>query len=533
MLYDLAILNGTVFDGVGGYARKDVGIKEGRIVETGDIGRSDAERRLDAGGRAVAPGFIDVHAHSDIQVWQEKFPLSKVSQGITTELTGQCGISACPVSDGCLESVMRYVAPVLGSTEPWPWRDYASYRETVGKKGLLINEGMFIGHGNLRIDAAGFSDGPTSPPERAHMCELLRKELADGALGLSSGLVYAPGVFSDPDEMVELTKVCAERDAIYTTHMRNEASSVLDALDEALDVALRSGVKLVISHMKAVGRPNHGKPLQMLARQAEARKKGVRVYGDCYPYDASSTMMAIILPPWALSGGVAEMLKILASDDARGKIKENFLNGIEGWENRPQTIGWENLMVASTGTGKNADAEGLSLAELGQRRGKDTADALMDLIMEERGDVTVVMKAMAEEDVRALLADPCVMVCSDGIPVGGKPHPRLYGAITRYLCRYADLSCEKGVAAAVHKLTGLPAEIYRLAGIGRIEKGYMADITIFDPSTVEDKADFQEPFRLSGGIEHVLVGGEPVYQDKSAGDRRPGRFIRRNVNSLS
>jgi N-acyl-D-aspartate/D-glutamate deacylase len=373
----------------------------------------------------------------------------------------------------------------------------------------------------------GFADRKASAKELADMSALLRKELDDGALGLSSGLVYAPGIFSDAEEMVELAKVCAERGAAYTTHMRNEAGSVLEALDEALNVGLRSGVKLVISHMKATGSPNHGKSAQMLAKQAEAREKGARVYGDCYPYDASSTTMTIVLPPWTLSRGIAGMLEILADGGERGKIKENFLNGIEGWENRSRTLGWENMIVASVSTEKNKDTEGWDLAGLGERRGKEPGDVMMDLLLEERGEVTAVFKGMSDEDVKTLLEDPYVMVCSDGIPVGGKPHPRLYGAITRYLRRYADMSCEKGIAAAVRKLTGLPAEIHGLSEIGRIKEGYMADITIFDPSKVEDKADFQDPFRISEGIEHVFVGGVSVYKNKSIEENRPGRFIRR------
>jgi N-acyl-D-amino-acid deacylase len=528
MLYDLLIKNGTVFDGSGGYARQDVGVKAGRIAEVGNFDFGDAERCVDAGGLAVAPGFIDVHTHSEIQAWKENFASAKPSQGITTELTGQCGLSAYPVSDESLDDVMRYVASGLGKMEePWPWRDYASYREVVGKKGLSINQGTFIGHGTLRIDVMGFADKRASPKELSDMGSLLRKELADGALGLSSGLVYAPGVFSDAEEMVELAKACAECGAAYTTHMRNEAGSVLEAVDEALNVALRSGVKLVISHMKATGSPNHGKSVQMLAKQAAAREKGARVYGDCYPYDASSTMMTIVLPPWTLSRGISGMLEILADGGERGKIKENFLNGIEGWENRSKTLGWENMIVASVSTEKNKEAEGLDLVEFGKRRGKEPADVMMDLLLEEHGEVTAVLKGMSDEDVKTFLKDPNVMVCSDGIPVGGKPHPRLHGAIARYLCRYADMSCEKGIAAAVHKLTGLPADIYGLSEIGRIKKGYMADITIFDPSKVEDKADFQNPFRISEGIEHVFVGGVSVYENKALGGNRPGRFIRR------
>ncbi len=527
MKFDLLIKNGLIADGSGGACYQgDVGVIDGRIMQVGNLAGDEGKKTIDAEGLVVAPGFIDVHAHSELDMYNQKCILAKISQGITTELTGQCGISAFPVMAEAMENIAKYIAPVLGKIDcTWPWQNLEGYRKTIENVGIPLNQGNFIGHGNLRINAMGFLDRKSTASELELMKFMLKDELKSGALGLSSGLVYAPGIFSNIDEMVELAKVCAEAGKIYTTHMRSEAGELLPSVEEAIQVARLSGVQLTISHIKAMGRFNHGKVRNVLEMLDSAVAEGLVVYGDCYPYAAASTTMTIILPPWTLEKGIPGLLEILQSNEMRERIKSNFKEGIKGWENRPVTIGWENLIVASVATEKNRSLEGRSLADAATENSKDPADILFDLLLEEKGNAAVLITGMNEKDVASAISHPRVMICSDGIPVGNKPHPRLYGAITRYLSRYADLSDNTAIGAAIYKLTGLPAKAYKLRDIGLLKTGYWADITLIDTDKVKDLATFNNPFELSEGIERVIVSGEVVYKEKKYTGAKPGRFI--------
>lgn len=528
MLLDLIIRNGRIVDGNGqSCIRKDLGVKHGKIQVIGDLQEVKARQEFSADDKVVCPGFIDVHAHSEISIWQDPSCIAKLSQGVTTEVTGQCGISAFPILPEAMENIMKYASPVLGSSMvAWPWNNYEIYKEELSRKGIAINQVNLVGHGNLRINAMGFESRKAEPTELLFMREMLLKELQQGAFGLSSGLVYAPGAFSDIEEMVALAKVCASAGGYYTTHMRNEGSRLIESAAEAIEVCRQSGVTTVISHLKAVGKPNHGKVLEVLNMMDEATAEGLPVYGDCYPYIAGSTTLTIVLPPWTLEKGIEGLLKQLKCPIARERIRKDFQNGIDGWENRSVTIGWNKILVASLASDKNRCLEGLSIEEISQIRGKDEVDTLLDLLLEERGAVTALLIGSSEKDISAALAHDRVMVCSDGLPVGGKPHPRLYGAITKYLAEYADLKTEEGLIKAVHKLTGLPASIYSLGQRGTLQLGNWADITIMDPNKVKDLATYTDPRQLSEGIEAVFVGGELAYREKDFTGVYNGQFLK-------
>ena len=530
MKYDLLIKNGLVVSGEKECCcrRADVAILGGRIAAVGKLAEDWAGEVIDADGLAVCPGFIDGHAHSEISVWQSPDCLAKASQGITTELAGQCGISAYPVLPGREELIEDYTGTVLGkSAKRWPWGSLAEYREELRREGTAINQGAFIGHGNLRINAMGFADREPSGEELRRMREQLSAELSDGAFGMSSGLVYPPGLFSRPQELTELARVCAAAGGIYTTHMRNEGNRLLEAVEEAIGVAEASGVQLVISHLKASGKPNHGKVKKALEMIEAAAGRGVRVNADCYPYDAASTTMTIILPPWIMTGGIEGLVESLKDREKRRRVARDLREGLPDWDNRVTNLGYDRISIASVASEKNKGLEGLSLLDAARRKEKEPGEFILDLLLEERGQVSAVLRGMSEEDVKTALASPRIMVCTDGVPVGGKPHPRLYGAFTRYLSRYADLSSAEGLASAIYKLTAFPAEVYGLRDLGRLLPGYWADITIFDPARVRDQATFMEPERLSEGIEWVIVGGQTVIRQKRPTGRRPGRFLRR------
>lgn len=361
------------------------------------------------------------------------------------------------------------------------------------------------------------------------MQALLKAELDRGAFGLSSGLVYAPGSYSQTDEMIALAAVCARQGAVYTTHMRNEAGRMLEAVEEALLVARESGVRLSISHLKAQGRPNHGKVGRALELIDEAVAEGAAVYADAYPYDAASTTMTIVLPTWTLEQGVEGLLELLGREEGRQRVLEAFATGLPGWDNRSTMLGWENILIASLASEANRSLEGVSLEELGRRRGIPPGEALLDLLLEERGQVTALLRGMSEQDIRAALRHPRVMVCTDGLPVEGKPHPRLWGALTRYLGRYAPMGSDEEISRSLHKLTGLPARVYRLPGIGLLKPGYRADITLLEPERVMDAATYEDPTRLSEGIWRVYNGGQLTYAHKKATQARPGVFLSRPV----
>ena len=528
MKFDLLIRNGSVYDG-SLTARgdcQDIGIIGGRIAAMGKLDQ-DAHEVLDAEGLVVSPGFIDVHAHSELSVWQEPDCLAKASQGVTTELTGQCGLSAYPALPKAEQEIRDYTGSVLGRTDRWPWQDLEGYRREVLRRGMAINQGTFVGQGNLRINAMDFEDRKATAAELEEMKALLVRELDSGVFGLSTGLVYAPGVFTDTEELIQLARICAQRGGIYTTHMRNEGNRLLEAVDEAITIARQSGVPLILSHLKAVGRPNHGKVKQVLARMEQEAEAGLQIYGDSYPYDASSTTMTVILPPWTMSGGMDGLLAILQSPDKRNEILNIFQNGMEGWDNRVVNIGYDRIRIASVESEKNRALEGLSLTEGGARLNKRPGEFILDLLLEERGQVAAILQGMSEEDVAAALSSPRIMVCSDGITVGQKHHPRLFGSFTRYLGRYADLTAPEGIAAAVHKLTALPAQVYGLEGIGQLKVGNWADITVFDPEKVMDRATFAQPKLLSDGIETVVVGGQVIMRGHRPTGALPGRFLRR------
>lgn len=511
MKLDYVIKNGTLVDGTGAPpCSADIGIRDGRIAEIGSILPGEAERVFDAKGRVVSPGFIDVHTHSELSILQRPSAIQKISQGITMEITGHCGESPYPVkhSDG-KES----------------FTDLNSYRKAVKENGgMSLDHASLIGHGTLREQVIGAGDGKASQRDIEEMSAMLEEEFRQGACGMSSGLEYAPGIYSDAEEMIPLAAVCKKYESVYTTHMRSEGMKFLEAVEETLSVAKRSGATTVISHIKACGKPNHGKVTEALRRIDAANEAGADVYMDCYPYPAACTGLSIALPAYTKAKGHEEMMRCLTTEDGRAEIRRWFSLGTDVWENRSIVTGWENISVAYLASERNKYCIGKSIREIAAIRGVDELTAYMDLLAEENGEVSAILRSACEEDIVAAYSHPRTMVCSDATSIYGRPHPRLYASHTRFLAHYADLSTDEGLVRAVYRMTGLPARVYRMKDVGILAPGKRANLTVFDPAGVKDNATFEEPCQLSDGIDAVFVGGLLSYRDREVTSVRSGRF---------
>jgi N-acyl-D-amino-acid deacylase len=505
-LLDLLVKNGLIVDGSGKESfRGDLGVKDGRIACIGDLPQSDAAQVVDAAGKVVAPGFIDTHSHSELRLLAAPVPEAKIRQGITTEILGQDGLSVAPVRSEDVALYRQLLAGLLGNPDiEWNWSSLDEYFTRLEEHGIPLNVAYLIPHGMLRIIAMGMENRPATAAELQKMKSLLNTMLDQGALGLSTGMIYPPCSYASDEELVELTAEVAKRGGNFVIHMRNEGQYLLESLEQTLDICRKSGVALHVSHLKAFGRANWHKPERVLELMDIAAGQGQIVTGDQYPYIAGSTLLTACLPQWTLAGGTQACLRRLA--DERDTIKEWFQKDITVWDNRSLSIGWENIVVSAVKTADNRWTEGLSIAQIAERRQVDPVDALCDLLLEEELAVTHIMFYGCEENVRTYMTYPNTMICTDGI-YGGRPHPRLYGSFPRVLGRYCRELGLLRLEEAVYKMTGLPAATFGLRDRGRLAPGYAADITIFDPATILDNATFEEPEQYPVGIDYVIVNG--------------------------
>lgn len=514
-MLDYKIIGGQVLDGSGADpVRADVGVSGERVADIGDLEMAEAAVVLNAAGRYVAPGFIDVHSHSDAYLLIEPAAPSKLFQGITTEIVGNCGASAAPVakpaflpSDWC-EQVY-----------PGAWRSVAEYRRLLEDAHPAPNVMLLIGHGKLRAWVMGYQSRPAAADERRAMARLLEQSLDEGGRGLSTGLIYAPGMFAAPDEIADLAHVVARHDGIYTTHMRSEGAHLLEAIEETLTVARQTGVRLEISHLKTSGRANWSKADAALELIHKARAAGIDVAADRYPYTASNTDLDVILPNWAQEGGRDAVLQRLRDPGERAHLRQDMAAG---------TRDWKTIVIGSTG---EASFRGRSLGEVAQVLGVDPIEAALRLMQADELKTSAFFFGMDEGNMWKILAEPCVMLGSDAslrAPTGPLsrdfPHPRAYGAFPKFLRAALD---GKTVALpeAIRKMTSLPADHFRLKGRGRVAVGAYADLVIFDPGAVADCATYAVPHALAKGIECVLVNGVPTLDRAGLTGRRAGMIL--------
>jgi N-acyl-D-amino-acid deacylase len=522
------IRGGMVIDGTGAPARRaDVGIRDGRIAAVDEDLTVDPDARvIDAAGLYVAPGFIDTHSHSDLRVLVDADLPMKVQQGITLDVLGQDGISVAPVRDEDVDHVRQQLAGLLGDPDvPRDWRSVADYLALLDL-GAGLNLAYLVPHGAVRAGAMGLGARKPDPPELERMQALLVRAMDEGALGLSTGLIYPPCCYADTDELVALCQTVAQKNGVFVVHMRSESDYILDAVDEMIEVGRKSRVHVHISHIKIAGRDNWPRLDAMLEKLRTAQQAGVRLTADQYPYVAGSTMFGAILPPWAHDGGSEETLARLASPDERARMRADLERpGPNDWDNFWQWTGPDGIVISDVPSGRRPEVMGKTVTEAARVTERDPVEFAFDLLLSERMGVSMISFSQSEEVVTRFLREPYVNVCTDGL-LGGRPHPRAYGTYPRILGRYVR---EQGVLTleeAVRKMTSQAAEAMHLTDRGRIAPGLAGDVVVFDAARVIDRATFGEPLAPPEGIRHVLVGGVPVLDSGEPTGARPGRAVR-------
>jgi N-acyl-D-amino-acid deacylase len=521
--------NGMVYDGTGAQAvRGNVVVDGDRIVAAGpDVQPSGDE--IDVEGKAVAPGFIDMHSHSDLVCMSDPQLAPKLMQGVTLELLGQDGLSEAPIKEEDVPLWRRHLSGLNGDPElPWDWRTFGEYLDRC--EGAATNVAAMVGHGTVRLRAMGMENRPPTIAELEYMRQLVDQSIRDGAIGFSTGLIYSPCVYSETEEMISIGQVVARHGSFMVYHMRYEGEEILTGMEEVFRIARESGAACHISHFKARGVQAFGKSTEMIDAVEKARGSGLDITADQYPYTAGSTMLAALLPPWAHAEGIRTLNRWLKDSRMKDLMRKDMLEGREDWESNVVATGWENIRISGVKTEKNAGVVGKTLQQISDEWGIEPFEVTVKLLVEEDHEISMILFAMDEDDVRNLIVQPWLMHCSDGL-MGGTPHPRTYGTFPRVLGHYARDEALMPLESAVHKMTGLSAWRLGLPGRGELKAGKFADITVFDPNTIIDRATYDNPTVHPDGIEQVIVNGVHAVRDGRMTGNLPGRVLRREVRA--
>lgn len=527
---DLLIRGGRVLDGTGSAAREaDVAVTNGRIVEVAPASTRKGRREIDARGQVVAPGFIDIHTHSDFTLPVNPRAESKIRQGVTTEVVGNCGFSAAPALPGTSGMLKEY----LSASAPWlPFRDtsFKDYLDTY--PATSVNVVHQVGHNTLRLMTVGMERRAATPAEMQAMVALLEEALDAGALGLSSGLFTAPGANAGSGEIHTLARVLHKHGARYSTHVRDEGNHVFEAVREAIAVARETGVHTQIAHLKLSGMDNWGGATKLLAEIGAARREGVPVDCDQYPYDTGTNPLRNLLPPWVQEGGIGTMLERLKERAVRERLRADIER--DGLNNFGRIPGWDKVRVAISASAPQT--AGQTIDQIARERRQDAFDQVCDCIVADRGHTRILITSMAEEDVRAITGTPWILVGSDGnslavegVTSQGMPHPRFYGTHTRVLGACVRDMGLLTLEQAVHKMTGGSATALGWTDRGWLKEGFHADVAVFDPARIAEVATYEKPHQYATGVSTVVVNGEVVIDGGEHTGALPGQVIRRNT----
>ena len=527
VLFDVIIKNGLIYDGTGNEGSlSDIGIRDGNIEALGDLSGSHSATVIDAEGMVVSPGFIDTHSHSGLEALVHPQTPHNIMQGITTCLVGQDAMGLAPIVDKYVESWKKSMAGLEGDYKAdWEWRSVTDYFNRLDAMDLGPNFAYLAPHSNVRLCVMGLDNREPTSEELLEMKELLQKCIDEGCFGMSTGMIYPPCSFAHTREFVELSKVLKKNDAVFVTHQRSEADTILDSMDEIISIGEQSGCRIHFSHFKVAGKKNWKYFDAVLKKLDLCSQKGIKVSVDQYPYVAGSTTLSVILPPWVHDGGTEKLLERLKDPEARKRMTHDIINGIHGWDNFVDFAGLDGIYVTFVKTEKNQDAVGKSLVELGEMRGKEPLEATYDLLLEEECTAGLVDFYGLEEHVIRILQRPEQNICTDGI-LGGKPHPRVYGTYPRILGKYVRDENVLDMATAIHKMTGKPASMLGICDRGFIKEGYAADIVVFNPERVVDTADYADPIQFPKGIEYVLVNGKVLVREGNHIPQKAGKVIR-------
>src|SRR5438034_2334609 len=528
--FDIIIKGGTVYDGTGGEGHvTDVAIRGDRIAGVGDFARASTKKTIDAHGLAVSPGSINMLSWSNESLIQDGRSQGEIRQGVTTEIMGE-GDSMGPLNDRMKERMLREQKDIKYDIK---WNTLAEYLQYLEKRGISCNVASFLGATTVREYVTGFEDKQPTPEQLEQMRELVRKEMEAGALGIGTSLIYPPAFYAKTEELIELCKVAVKYQGKYISHMRSEGNQLFEALDELLRIAREANIPAELYHIKAAGKKNWPKEDELLARIERAQKEGLKARADMYTYTAAGTGLDACLPPWTEDGGYPALFKRLRDPAMREKIKAEVKVDSDKWENLYLAAGSpEKILLVGFKSDKLKPLTGKTLAEVAKMRGKDPIDTIMDLIAEDESRIGTVYYLMSEENVKKELRKPWISFGSDEASQApeppftkSNPHPRAYGNFARVLGKYVRDEKVLPMSDAIHRLSGLPATNLGLDHRGFLKEGMFADVVVFDPATIADRATFEKPHQYAVGVRRVFVNGVQVLKDGEHTGAKPGRAL--------
>lgn len=529
---DIILRGGMIYDGNGDDPKQgDIGIRDDVITEIGAAGTLNGYNVIDVDGLAVAPGFINMLSWATESLILDGKSESDIRQGVTLEIMGE-GSSMGPLNEAMKNDKSRSLITVDKVRYQVEWTTLREYLEFLERKGVSTNVASYVGHGTLREYAMGYADRAPTEDEMLLMKSLLSEAMEDGAMGMSSALIYPPMVFAQTDEIIELAKIVAEHDGVYVSHIRNEGSTILEALDEFMQIVRESGARGEIYHLKAAGQSNWDKMDIVLERINTARAEGLPITSDMYTYPASGTGLTSCLPPWTQEGGHDAMVERLKNPDLREKIKADMVKPADEWENMYEQNSPEKIMLAGFRTEALKQYTGKRLSEVAEMRGTSPKDTVLDLIVEDDSRIFTIYFTMTDDNLRKQIQQPWVSFCSDAGSIAPEPpftnyhpHPRAYGSFARVLGKFVREEKALSLQQAIRQLAALPAEVMKIDKRGRLLEGYFADIAVFDPEKVQDHATYDDPHHYSTGMVHVFVNGGQVLRDGDHTGLSSGRVV--------